>query len=60
MTQGGPGDATQTISILIYRQLFAVTHIGLGSALAVLLGVLALIGGLLVVRLLYRPQEVLA
>jgi len=56
MTQGGPGDATQTISILIYRQLFGVTHIGLGSALAVLLGLLALVGGLLVVRLLYRPQ----
>jgi multiple sugar transport system permease protein len=56
MTQGGPGDATQVLSILIYRQLFAATHVGVGSALAVVLGVVALIGGLLVVRLLYRPD----
>lgn len=54
MTQGGPGDATQVLSLLIYRQLFAVTQIGLGSALAVILGVVALIGGLITVKLLYR------
>src|SRR5690625_1281504 len=57
MTQGGPGDATQVLSILIYRQLFVVTNIGLGSALAVILGVLALIGGLATVKLLYRREE---
>lgn len=54
MTQGGPGDATQVLSILIYRQLFVVTQIGLGSALAVVLGMAALIGGLATVKLLYR------
>lgn len=56
MTQGGPGDATQVLSILIYRQLFVVTQIGLGSALAVVLGVAALIGGLVTVRVLYRGE----
>jgi multiple sugar transport system permease protein len=56
MTQGGPGDATQVLSILIYRQLFVVTQIGLGSALAVVLGVIALVGGLVTVRLLYRGE----
>ena len=56
MTQGGPGDATQVLSILIYRQLFVVTQIGLGSALAVVLGVAALIGGLATVRILYRGE----
>nr|WP_246409735.1 sugar ABC transporter permease [Kaistia hirudinis] len=54
MTQGGPGDATQVLSLLIYRQLFAVTQIGLGSALAVILGLVALVGGLITVKLLYR------
>jgi len=54
MTQGGPGDATQVLSILIYRQLFVVTQIGLGSALAVVLGVVALVGGLMTVNILYR------
>ena len=56
MTQGGPGDATQVLSILIYRQLFVVTQIGLGSALAVVLGVAALVGGLVTVKLLYRGE----
>lgn len=57
MTQGGPGDATQVLSILIYRQLFGVTNIGLGSALAVILGLLALLGGLATVKLLYRKES---
>lgn len=57
MTQGGPGDTTQVLSILIYRQLFVSTNIGLGSALAVILGVVALVGGLLTVRLFYRKES---
>ncbi len=56
MTQGGPGDTTQVLSVLIYRQLFVNTNIGLGSALAVILGVVALIGGLTIVRLFYRRE----
>ncbi|MDF2981143.1 MAG: binding-protein-dependent transport system inner rane component, partial [Devosia sp.] len=56
MTQGGPGDTTQVLSILIYRQLFVNTNIGRGSALAVILGVVALIGGLTIVRLFYRRE----
>lgn len=56
MTQGGPGDTTQVLSILIYRQLFVSTNIGLGSALAVILGVVALMGGLMVVKLFYRRE----
>ena len=60
MTQGGPGDATQVLSILIYRQLFGVTQIGLGSALAVILGFIALAGGLLNVKLLYRAERQMA
>lgn len=57
MTQGGPGDTTQVMSILIYRQLFVSTNIGLGSALAVILGVVALVGGLITVRLFYRKES---
>ncbi|SHK95729.1 multiple sugar transport system permease protein [Pseudonocardia thermophila] len=56
MTQGGPGDATQVLSILIYRQLFVATDIGTGSALAVILALLSLVGGLITVRLLYRNE----
>ncbi len=56
MTGGGPGDTTQVMSILIYRQLFVNTNIGLGSALAVVLGVVALVGGLVIVKLFYRKE----
>lgn len=56
MTQGGPGDATQVLSILIYRQLFGVTNIGLGSALSVLLSLVALAGGLIVVKLVQKRE----
>jgi len=56
MTQGGPGDTTQVLSVLIYRQLFVNTNIGLGSALAVVLGVVALVGGLVIVKLFYRRE----
>lgn len=58
MTGGGPGDATQVMSVLIYRQLFVNTNIGLGSALAVILGVVALVGGLVIVKLFYRQERV--
>lgn len=57
MTQGGPGDTTQVLSILIYRQLFGVTNIGLGSAIAVILGLVALVGGLATVKLFYREEK---
>lgn len=56
MTQGGPGDTTQVLSVLIYRQLFVNTNIGLGSALAVVLGVVALVGGLVIVKMFYRRE----
>lgn len=56
MTQGGPGDTTQVLSVLIYRQLFVNTNIGLGSALAVILGVVALVGGLVIVKMFYRRE----
>lgn len=57
MTQGGPGDATQVLSIVVYRQLFVVTNTGLGSALAVVMGIIALVFGLLTVRLLHGSER---
>jgi multiple sugar transport system permease protein len=59
MTQGGPGDATKVLSILLYQQLFVFTDIGVGSAIAVVLGVVAFAFGLLLVRLLYRTEGAL-
>lgn len=58
LTQGGPGDATSVLSIYLYRQLFVYTNTGLGSATAVVLGVIALALGFLFVKLLYRSTAV--
>jgi ABC-type sugar transport system permease subunit len=58
LTQGGPGNATEVLSIFLYQQLFVYTNVGLGSATAVVLGMVALLIGLLFVRLIYRSQDV--
>lgn len=58
LTQGGPGNATEVLSIFLYQQLFVYTNVGLGSATAVVLGVVALLIGLLFVKLLYRSGDV--
>lgn len=58
MTQGGPGSSTTLLSFLIYRQFFIFTNFGIGSALAVSLAFIALIGGLIAVKTLYRKIEV--
>jgi multiple sugar transport system permease protein len=54
MTLGGPGSATTILSLFMYRELFQLANTGLGSAVAVILGVTALAAGALVVGLLYR------
>lgn len=43
LTQGGPGDATRTLSQLIYQTAFLYTDVGKASAIAVILLVAALI-----------------
>ena len=57
MTQGGPGDATMLMSILLYRKTFVSTDLGAGAAVSVVLALLALGLGLLFVRVMYRPQQ---
>lgn len=43
LTQGGPGDATRTLSQLIYQTAFLYTDVGKASAIAVILLIAALI-----------------
>lgn len=43
MTQGGPGDATRTVVMIIYQAAFQNLQIGYGSAIAMLLFVVILI-----------------
>jgi ABC-type sugar transport system permease subunit len=58
MTQGGPGNSTTLLSILLYRQIFQFSNVGIGSAIAVVLGLVAFGVGLLFVKFLYRSESV--
>lgn len=56
MTLGGPGDATETLPIFIYKQAFTFGDFGGASAVAVLSGVILVIVGLISLRL-SRSQQ---
>jgi multiple sugar transport system permease protein len=57
MTRGGPGTATELISIYIQRVGFRVFDLGTASAQAILLMILTIILSRLYIRLLYREVE---
>ena len=57
MTQGGPGYATSVLPVLIYRQAFQQVNYGLGSAMAVMGGILLIIVGLISIKLSGSRQE---
>ena len=57
MTRGGPGAATELISIYIQRVGFRVFDLGTASAQAILLMILTIILSRLYIRLLYREVE---
>ena len=56
MTQGGPGDATMLLSVLLYRYTFINFDLGMGAAVSNVLGLITMGVGLLFVRLTYRSQ----
>ena len=58
LTQGGPGDSTKLLSVLLYQQLFQFSNIGVGSAIAVFMGLGAFVVGLIFVRLIYKTDGV--
>ena len=51
LTRGGPGQATELVSVFIYERSFAFFQLGLGSAASVIMLVVVLILGLTYVRL---------
>lgn len=60
MTQGGPGDATMLISVLLYRYSFINFDLGMGAAVSNVLGLITMAVGLIFVRLTYRSQSTYA
>jgi multiple sugar transport system permease protein len=60
LTEGGPGDATKLLSMVLYQQLFQFSNIGVGSAIAVVMGLVAFGIGLAFVVFLYREESAYA
>jgi multiple sugar transport system permease protein len=54
LTQGGPGNASSTLSWQIYIETFRSLHFGTGSALAYILAFITLILGYLMIRFGWR------
>jgi multiple sugar transport system permease protein len=57
MTQGGPGDATRSLVLLMYEQGFRWWRLGLSAAIAVVLFLLTLGGTLIQLRLQRRDAK---
>ena len=56
-TKGGPGDATQVLSIGIYGSTFSARDVGLGAAMAMLLlGAIVSLASLIAIRRATRPD----
>jgi ABC-type sugar transport system permease subunit len=50
MTQGGPYDSSQTLATWMYKQSFALFHVGYGSAIAVILLLIVLLASVFQLR----------
>ncbi|MFO1150633.1 MAG: sugar ABC transporter permease [Alsobacter sp.] len=57
MTRGGPGSATDLVSVYVQRVGFKVFDLGLGSAQAILLLVLTIVLSRIYIRIFYREIE---
>ena len=47
VTQGGPGIATQTLPVMVYRYAFKTIKLGLSSTVAVVISVILIVIGVL-------------
>ena len=59
LTGGGPGGATQTLSVFIYKEIFTRLHFAQGSAAAFIMLGVTIILSIFVIRVL-RPKEEVA
>jgi len=58
MTMGGPGYATSTLPVLVFKEAFQDLNFGLASAMAVVGGVILMIVGIVSLRVGQSRQEV--
>lgn len=58
LTQGGPGFSTTTMPLLAYRETFQAGAYGLGNAIAIIMFLFLLAGGIVYMKFLNPSQEV--
>lgn len=56
LTSGGPGTASETLALTMYRQTFLLSRYGLGAATAVVLAVIVVAASWLYLRRSLRPE----
>ena len=57
MTQGGPGDATEMLSLEVYRQTFRYFNMGKGAALAIVMLVVIILISRVYLKVFQKQQE---
>ncbi len=57
MTAGGPGRSSETLAVTMYRDTFVATQYGLGSAVAVILTVVAALASVMYLRRQLAPAR---
>ena len=57
LTQGGPGDASTTISVYLYRAVIIDTRWGYASAAAIIVLIIVSVAGVFAVRPIEQAQE---
>ena len=58
MTQGGPGDATEVLSLEIYRQTFRYFNMGKGSSLAIVMLIVIIIISRIYLKIFQKEEAV--
>lgn len=58
LTQGGPGSATTTMPILAYRETFNTGAYGMGNAIAIVMFLFLMVGGIIYLSVLNPSEEV--
>jgi multiple sugar transport system permease protein len=59
LTRGGPAGATQTLPIMIYVKAFPGLQTGQAAALGVMMFVFLVVGSVVYLKFLYKPEEVI-
>jgi len=56
MTGGGPGRSTEVLGMMLYKTAFSEGNLGMAAALALVIGVIGMLLGMLFIRMIRTDQ----